>query len=126
MQLIGEGTVESELLKDTGTTGTVADAEDGTVEIQDDVVGGLELVVVARIGELLGRVRQRLEREARGAFVTPWGAEALAMGVIDGQGGDAQAVSLGIEEREPRGAQVVAAVLLPRIMGVLFTDLAFP
>ena len=47
MQLVGQTSVEGELLEDAWTTRTIADAEDGTVEIEDDLSRGFELIVVA-------------------------------------------------------------------------------
>ena len=47
MQLVGQTSVEGKLLEDAWTTRTIADAEDGTVEIEDDLSRGFELIVVA-------------------------------------------------------------------------------
>ena len=50
MQLVGQASVECELLQHARATRAVAnteDAEDGTVEIQDDLLRGFELIVVA-------------------------------------------------------------------------------
>ena len=47
MQLVGQTPVEGELLEDAWTTRTIADTEDGTVEIENDLSTGFELIVVA-------------------------------------------------------------------------------
>lgn len=47
MQLVGQTSVEGKLLQDAWATRTITDAEDGTVEIEDDLSRGFELIVVA-------------------------------------------------------------------------------
>ena len=47
MQLVGQAPVQGELLQDAWATRTITDAEDGTVEIEDDLARGFELIVVA-------------------------------------------------------------------------------
>lgn len=47
MQLVGQTSVEGKLLQDAWTTRTIADAKNGTVEIEDDLSRGFELIVVA-------------------------------------------------------------------------------
>ena len=126
MQLVGQTSVEGELLEDAWTTRTIADAEDGTVEIEDDLSRGFKLIVVAFCAKFLGRIMKRLESESRSAFLAPRCAEVLTLRFIDREDSDAQAVTLGIEEREQRGAHVVAAILRSRIVGILFADGALP
>lgn len=47
MQLVGQTPVEGKLLQDAWTTRTIADAKNGTVENEDDLSRGFELIVVA-------------------------------------------------------------------------------
>ena len=126
MQLVGQTPVEGELLEDAWTTRTIADAEDGTVEIEDDLSRVFKLIVVAFCAKFLGRIMKRLESESRSAVLAPRCAEVLALRFFDGEGRDAQAVSLGVEEREQRGAHMVASILWLWIVGVLFADGTLP
>ena len=50
----------------------------------------------------------------------------LPLRFLNGEGCDAQAVPLSIEEGEPHGAQMIASILRFRIMGVLFADGTLP
>ena len=89
MQLIRQTAIESEFLQNTWTTRTVADAEDGTVKIQDDLVGFLQLIVIALVCKFFGCIAKSLERKAWCAVMAPWSTEDLTMRIIDGKGGNA-------------------------------------
>ena len=126
MQLVGQAPVQGKLLQDAWATRTITDAEDGTVEIEDDLSRGFELIVVAFCAKFLGRIMKRLESESRSAVLAPRCAEVLTLRFFDGEGRDAQAVPLGVEEGEQRGTHMVASILWLRIMGVLFADGTLP
>ena len=126
MQLVGQTSVEGKLLQDAWTTRTIADAKNGTVEIEDDLSRGFELIVIALCAKFLGRIMKRLECESRSAVLAPRCAEVLTLRFFDGEGRDAQAVPLGVEEGEQRGTHMVASILWLRIMGVLFADGTLP
>ena len=76
-------------MQDAWTTRTIADAEDGTVEIEDDLSRGFELIVVALCAKFLGRIMKHLESESRSAVLAPRCAEVLALRFFDGEGRDA-------------------------------------
>ena len=100
MQLVGQASVECELLQHARATRAVANTEDGTVEIQDDLLRGFELIVVAFRTKFFGCIMKGLERESWGAVFAPRRTEVLALRFFDGEGRYAQAVPLGIEEGE--------------------------
>ena len=100
MQLVGQAPVEGELLQHARATRAVADTEDGTVEIQDDLFRGFELIVVALRTKFFGCIMKCLERESWSAVFAPRRTEVLPSRFLDGEGCDAQAVPLGVEEGE--------------------------
>ena len=126
MQLVGQAPVEGELLQHARATRAVANTEDGTVEIQDNLLRGFELIVVALRTKFFGCIMKCLECESWGAVFTPRRTEMLPSRFLDGEGRYAQAVPLGIKEGEQRGAQMIASILRFRIMGVLFADGTLP
>ena len=126
MQLVGQTSVEGKLLEDAWTTRTIADAEDGAVEIEDNLSRCFKLIVVSLVGKFFGRIMKRLESESWGAVLAPRCAEVLALRFFDGEGRDAQAVPFGVEEGEQRGTHMVASILWLWIMGVLFADSTLP
>ena len=79
MQLVRQAPIEGEFLQYAWTARTIADAEDGAVEIKDNLSRGFKLIIVALVGKLFGSVMKRLESESWGAVLTPRCAEMLAL-----------------------------------------------